>query len=67
MKPTAPCYGCKDRRGGCHGGCERYAAFQTANEAYKAKVFAEKAEEQMINDYRIRRHCVIHEKKVRER
>ena len=67
MKPSAPCYGCQERHGGCHGECGRYGTFLKANEEYKAKVFTEKSDEQIINDYRIRRHCVINEKKVRER
>ena len=28
---TAPCKDCPDRAEGCHGRCERYAAFRTAH------------------------------------
>lgn len=27
---NAPCKGCTDRRGGCHGGCARYAEYREA-------------------------------------
>ncbi len=31
-----PCYGCADRRSGCHGGCGKYAEWAKVNTA-KAK------------------------------
>lgn len=27
-RTKAPCYGCEDRKGGCHAGCERYAEWK---------------------------------------
>ena len=31
-----PCYGCSDRRSGCHGGCDKYTEWAMSNTA-KAK------------------------------
>ena len=31
----SPCMGCESREIGCHGKCERYAAFKQKNEAQK--------------------------------
>ena len=36
--PTVPCKGCTDRRQGCHGQCERYAAYHARmNEALEKR------------------------------
>lgn len=32
-----PCYGCGDRKVGCHGGCERYAEYKAMITELKEK------------------------------
>lgn len=41
-KKDTPCYMCEDRVMGCHGKCEKYAAFKEENEKRKAAAYAEK-------------------------
>ena len=46
---NAPCNNCPDRHAGCHGSCEKYAAFKEE----KAKVNEERrAERTLYADYR---------------
>ena len=50
--PKNDCYGCEDRKVGCHSTCEKYAAFKKANaddyysvrHAYLGELLAEKYE-----------------------
>ena len=37
-----PCYQCKERYVGCHGKCERYAAFNVKNIERREKIFQDK-------------------------
>ena len=37
-----PCFQCKDRHMGCHGKCEKYAAFVKKNRKQKEEMFKEK-------------------------
>lgn len=38
---NAPCYGCEDRKVGCAGSCERYAAWKEARKAAVQKFYEE--------------------------
>lgn len=44
-----PCYKCTEREIGCHGNCEKYAAFSDERKKHSA----EHLEEQNMRDYRI--------------
>lgn len=45
------CMGCSDRRVGCHGRCERYAAWKAAEAARTAPERAARAREQDSIEY----------------
>lgn len=40
-QPKRPCYNCKDRRGGCHAECEKYAEFAEAQHLWRDAVWKE--------------------------
>lgn len=52
-----PCQGCEERRPGCHGACERYAA--TAREQKKAREERESARRGYNEAYRLQRDSVM--------
>lgn len=40
--PKIPCFKCKDRRGGCHAECERYAEYTKAQRAWREANWTER-------------------------
>ena len=36
-RPKPPCKACPDRRAGCHGKCEKWAAYKQADAEWKAE------------------------------
>lgn len=40
--PKPPCYKCKDRRGGCHAECEKYAEFAEAQHLWREANWTER-------------------------
>lgn len=53
-KPKFSCYGCPDKRGGCHAECEIYKREKAAHEAEKAERDRKKHITQGLNDHAIR-------------
>lgn len=52
-RPKAPCENCPDRRVGCHGTCEKYIAFQTAQLERTEKRRADKELQYLLDRYEI--------------
>lgn len=48
---AAPCYGCPDRRTGCHAACEKYRDWDTAHKEEREKRREQKARENNANSY----------------
>lgn len=48
-----PCYGCEDRQVGCHGVCERYAAWKAEHEAEKDERYRRERPEIMTTTYKV--------------
>ena len=46
-----PCKGCKERRVGCHAGCEKYKSFKEQVEEEKERFNEYAKKEQLIEDY----------------
>lgn len=39
--PKIPCFKCKDRRGGCHAECERYAEYARQQHLWREAIWTE--------------------------
>ena len=50
MKP--PCYGCQDRKAGCHAECGRYLEWHEKQRERTAVIKREKARERDANSFR---------------
>lgn len=47
---TQPCYHCPDREMGCHGRCERYAAYRAKLDEANAKRDLERSAKEAVDD-----------------
>jgi len=62
-EPKAPCYGCTDRKVGCHSKCEKYIQFHKDRYEWNKHIFETQLHEIQMNDLEKRRFAEYNKQK----
>lgn len=50
---VCPCFGCEDRKAGCHAGCDKYTGWKAAHDAEKDERYRRELPEIMTTTYKV--------------